>query len=132
MEFFVDLRLRGKFSLVLGEIAKHFRKLHRACVCRISRSNSMSGTTVRAARKSGLEKAVNCAVEKMEERVMLAGATLTPHVPAWLEQGPGTITGANTGSKIPAAGVLANPAVGAIQAVATLPSSADVIYVASV
>src|SRR5690349_548017 len=71
-------------------------------------------------------------VEGLEHRVMLTGATINLHKPAWVEQGPGTVTGTSTGSRIPTTGgVAANPAVGAIQAIATLPNSADIIYVAA-
>ncbi|HEY7116284.1 MAG TPA: hypothetical protein VH475_06850, partial [Tepidisphaeraceae bacterium] len=85
-----------------------------------------------------MNRAVIRVVETLEQRVMLAGGTILLHEPAWNDQGPGTITGTvagpnNTGSMIPATGsVGTNPATGAIQAVATLPNSADIVYVATV
>ena len=70
-----------------------------------ARGNSASAKG-RGSDKRELKRAVNCTVEAMEQRVMLA---VTVHVAPWIEQGPGTITGPNTGGKtvaLKAAGLL--------------------------
>ncbi len=70
-------------------------------------------------KKRGIERAVDNAVESLEQRMMLAAKFNTV---SWIEQGPGVLTGVNTGAVIPAsAPVGQNAAVGAVQAVATLP-----------
>src|SRR4051794_18592596 len=99
----------------------------------------MAGTSARG-RRSGsghglkaacdLKRAVGFAVEAMEQRVMLA---VTPHLVTWNEEGPSVLTGVNTGTIIPPQnGVGQNPAVGAIASVATIPNTADIMYIGTV
>src|SRR5438105_5057321 len=97
----------------------------------------ISGVGARGPSSPGLCVGTGGRVELLEHRVMLAGGTIKLNGPAWLDQGPGAITGAGTHSLIPAGGgVGVNPVVGAVQAVATISTgstnAANIIYVATV
>ncbi|WP_428938046.1 hypothetical protein [Fontivita pretiosa] len=64
-------------------------------------------------------------VEQLEKRMLLAVQT---GIPNWLEQGPGPVTGANTGAEIPPD----NPAAGAVEALATPPHDPRIVFAGTV
>jgi hypothetical protein len=71
-------------------------------------------------RKRGLERAVRCTIEAMEQRVML---TVQANVPAWVSQGPMPITGGQD------AIAPNNPVVGAVQAIAFNPVLPKIAFI---
>src|SRR3954469_13126806 len=94
-----------------------------------ARGYSVQGQSV-GSLKPEVARAAKFAVEQLEQRLMMA---INPHLVTWNEEGPGIITGPNTGTVIPAQnGIGQNPAVGAIHAVATVPNTADVLFIGTV
>ena len=77
--------------------------------------------------RRGLAQAANYAVEAMEQRVMLSGGFQVLK-PTWREQGPAPITN-GLSVAIP---LQNNPAGGAVEAIATPPNDANLVFLGTV
>ena len=86
-------------------------------------------TAKQAAKRNAADRiahAVRCAMEPLEGRAMMAN--IVPHFPQWTPQGPAPVVGPSTFvSTLPE-----NESVGAVEAIATPPNNANVVFVASI
>src|SRR5437868_1866099 len=103
--------LLNQYRCVLGRMRAHeFREAHPVSPGRAADS-----------RPSRTRRDPRIKVEQLENRVMLS-VTVTG-VPDWLEQGPGPITGSMV------TGIPNQPVTGAVSAIATHPTNANIIWV---
>src|SRR3954471_4754904 len=89
---------------------------------------SRGKSTGLVSRNGAVARSAQWMAEQLEQRVMLSG--VTAGVAPWIPQGPGPVVGATTGSLIPGpTPATSNPATGAVHAIATVPNTANVIFI---